>query len=97
MWHFIQANIKAFWNGFVGGSVVCGTFFFADVSPHLATLGMYFLIILKAGGCGIITAFASAWAADFYKYRVQHRIFKNKKHGNQKESSQEDSQKSNVA
>lgn len=77
MWKFITDNFKEFWRGGVAGSVAGGGYVWLNKIILLDYIGSLFTVALSA----IVGAMATALAADYYKHKIKHKLFKPKKNG----------------
>lgn len=77
----IYENFKEFWGGVVGGSVTGGGLVYFGKIVFLDYLGSLATVALSA----IIGGMCTALAADYYKHKIKHKLFKSKQNGTDKE------------
>lgn len=75
MWKFIADNFKEFWRGTVAGSFAGGGYVWFNKIILLDYVGSLFTVALSA----IVGGMATALAADYYKHKIKHKLFKPKK------------------
>lgn len=76
-------SLKPLWKGMLGGFLVFGGFIFPDPISTITWVSLIikFSITISMSG---VSGLASMLVADFYKKKIQNRIFKTKKHGKRK-------------
>lgn len=73
----IYENTKEFWGGFVGGGFTGSSFLFVNNGIVLNYIGGLVTVALSA----IIGGMFTALAADYYKHKIKHKLFKHKENG----------------
>jgi hypothetical protein len=81
MENFSNGSGTVFWRFFVGGIVTIGGFI---VPAQIGTTNFWLELWIKLFTTGIgaaMSGFIAVLIADFYKYKVKHKLFKNKTNG----------------
>lgn len=75
------------------GGITGGGYFFSQPDLLNAFFVAFALKLMATGACAAVSGFATALIADFYKHKIQKKLFKNKYNGERKENETDQSEK----
>lgn len=86
LWQFIEARLKGFRSGFVGGAMVWGVVIFPLRVPQVDPWVLWVLKWIGILGGAVAVAIVKVWGEDFYKQNIRPKLFKSKGNGKEQES-----------